>query len=46
MKITTLKVKLNSIFHNNLDYTFLFDVVKRGNDLIFTTSHFIRLFLI
>jgi len=46
MDIKSIKVKLKSILHHNLDYTFLFDIIKRGNDLIFTTSHFIRLFLL
>lgn len=42
----TIKVKLKNFFKSTIDYSFLFDSVKRANEIIFTCSHFIRSYLL
>ena len=42
----TIKVPLSKIKNKNIDYSLLFDAIKRSNKLIFEGYHFLRLFIL
>ena len=45
-KCKTLKCNLKTILRSNYDYDFLFNAIKKVNDLTFLCSHFIRSYII
>ena len=44
--LRTIKCNIKSILRSDYNYGFLKKIIKRSNDLIFLTSHFIRSFMI